>query len=212
VPNLFMAGRCFSCTHIGLGAARVINTLSQLGVAVGTAAAMCAEKDCSPREIFTKGLAHDLQRRIGGDWPGNPDPKHAFWLYVDDETPGVKLNGDWILTRCLNGGMSGDGAQTSYGWKSETAVYPLPVAKAGRYRLYGRIPYDWEYKDCSSVAIVTVDSDGRETAFRWQQQLNTGRWNALGEVDLAPGATLMVKAEEWKKNIVLDGFALEPLE
>ena len=38
VPNLFMAGRCFSCTHVGLGSPRVMNTLSQLGVAAGEAA------------------------------------------------------------------------------------------------------------------------------------------------------------------------------
>ena len=41
VPNLFMAGRCFSCTHVGLGSPRVMNTLAQLGCAVGEAAAMC---------------------------------------------------------------------------------------------------------------------------------------------------------------------------
>ena len=33
----------------------------------------------------------------------------------------------------------------------------------------------------------------------------------LEEVHLAPGAKLTVRAEEWKKDIVLDGFALEPL-
>ena len=82
---------------------------------------------------------------VCGDWPGNPDPAHADWLYVDDETPGVELNGDWTITRCLNGGMQGDRALTSSGWKSEFAVYPLPVGKAGRYRLYGRIPYDWSH-------------------------------------------------------------------
>jgi len=39
VGNLFVVGRCFSCSHVGLGAPRVISTLSQLGVAAGEAAA-----------------------------------------------------------------------------------------------------------------------------------------------------------------------------
>ena len=211
VSNLFMAGRCFSCTHVGLGASRVINTLSQLGVAAGNAAAMCVEKGCMPRDIFTLGLVRELQRRIGGDWPGNPDPERRGWLYVDDETEGVELDGDWTSTRCLNGGMLGDIAHTSCGWKSCYAVYPLPVAKPGRYRLYGRIPYNWEYKDCVSVADVTVSYGGRDVTFSWRQQINTGRWNPIGEVDIGPGVKLVVKAQDWKNDIVLDGFALEPL-
>ena len=211
VPNLFMAGRCFSCTHAGLGPARVINTLSQIGVAVGTAAAMCVGKGCSPRDLFRNGHVRELQRRLGGDWPGNPDPEKVGWLYVDDESPGVDLDGDWILTHCLNGGMAGDVAHTSYGWKSNYAAYPLPVEKPGRYRLYGRIPYDWGYRDCASVASVTVSYEGRETSFQWRQQVNTGRWNAIGEVELGPGARLVVKAADWRNDIVVDGFALEPL-
>jgi len=211
VPNLFMAGRCFSCTHIGLGAARVINTLSQLGVASGNAAAMCVERGCLPRDLFTLGLVRELQRRIGGDWPGNPDPNRKGWVYVDDEMAGVELDGDWTSSRCLNGGMSGDIAHTSCGWKSCYAVYPLPVARPGRYRLYGRIPYTWEYKECVSIADVTVSYGGRDVTFAWRQQINTGRWNPIGEVEVGPGAKLVVKAQDWKNDIVLDGFALEPL-
>ncbi len=41
IENLFMAGRCFSCSHIGLGGPRVMNTTGQMGVAVGYAASLC---------------------------------------------------------------------------------------------------------------------------------------------------------------------------
>ena len=54
VPNLFMAGRCFSCTHVGLGGPRVINTLAQLGVAAGEAAALCRKYACTPRDIWER--------------------------------------------------------------------------------------------------------------------------------------------------------------
>jgi hypothetical protein len=42
VPNLFVAGRCFSATHEALGSARVIGTCLATGEAVGTMAARAA--------------------------------------------------------------------------------------------------------------------------------------------------------------------------
>lgn len=53
VPNLLMAGRCFSATHMGLGSPRVQCTLAAMGQAVGTAAAVCVRDGLSPRELAT---------------------------------------------------------------------------------------------------------------------------------------------------------------
>jgi len=52
VDNLFMAGRCFSATHVGLGSPRVMHTTTQMGVVVGYAAAICKENNCSPRDVY----------------------------------------------------------------------------------------------------------------------------------------------------------------
>ena len=49
--NLQMAGRCFSCTHIGLGGPRVMNTCGQMGVATGYAAGLCKKYGKDPRQI-----------------------------------------------------------------------------------------------------------------------------------------------------------------
>jgi hypothetical protein len=51
IDNLMMAGRCFSCSHIGLGGPRVMRTCGQMGVAVGFAAHLCLKHDTSPRGI-----------------------------------------------------------------------------------------------------------------------------------------------------------------
>lgn len=56
IKNLFMAGRCFSASHIGLGGPRVMNTTGQMGVAVGYAATLCNRYNVSPREIYTNYL------------------------------------------------------------------------------------------------------------------------------------------------------------
>lgn len=57
IDNLFMAGRCFSATHVGLGSPRVMHTLAQMGVVVGTAAAVCTENSCSPRDVYNQHLS-----------------------------------------------------------------------------------------------------------------------------------------------------------
>jgi hypothetical protein len=52
IRNLFMAGRCFSCSHIGLGGPRVMNTTGQMGVAVGYAASLCKKYKTNPRGVY----------------------------------------------------------------------------------------------------------------------------------------------------------------
>lgn len=63
IENLFMAGRCFSCSHIGLGGPRVMHTTGQMGVAVGYAAALCKKYETTPRGIYEKHIA-ELQALI----------------------------------------------------------------------------------------------------------------------------------------------------
>lgn len=52
IKNLFMAGRCFSTSHIGLGGPRVMNTTGQMGVAVGYAASLCKKYGTNPRSVY----------------------------------------------------------------------------------------------------------------------------------------------------------------
>jgi hypothetical protein len=56
INNLFMAGRCFSCSHVGLGGPRVMRTTGQMGAAVGYAAYLCQKYGCNPRDIYEKHL------------------------------------------------------------------------------------------------------------------------------------------------------------
>lgn len=56
INNLFMAGRCFSCSHVGLGGPRVMRTTGQMGAAVGFAAALCKKYGVNPRTIYTDHL------------------------------------------------------------------------------------------------------------------------------------------------------------
>ena len=63
VPNLFLAGRNISATHLALASARVMGTCAVEGQAVGTAAALCLEHDCLPRELASEHV-QELQQLL----------------------------------------------------------------------------------------------------------------------------------------------------
>ena len=51
IPNLMMAGRNISATHAAFTSTRVMATCAVIGQAVGAAAAMCAERGITPRQL-----------------------------------------------------------------------------------------------------------------------------------------------------------------
>lgn len=63
IGNLFFAGRNISMTHAAMSSARVMGTCAVCGQAVGTAAAIAAEKNCSPDGVYRSYLS-ELQRRL----------------------------------------------------------------------------------------------------------------------------------------------------
>ncbi len=70
IENLMMAGRCFSCSHIGLGGPRVMNTTGQMGIATGYAAALCKKHDATPRKVgktHIKELRDLIEKKDGSD-------------------------------------------------------------------------------------------------------------------------------------------------
>ena len=221
VANLFVVGRCFSCTHVGLGGPRVICTLSQLGVAAGEAAAMCRELGKRPRAIYADGHVRELQRRLGGGFPGVPDPALEGWRFVDDESEGVTFGKGWRNGWCPNGGQCGNRTHFPNGrmWGTEDgkpnysnvepAVYPLPVEKAGRYALYGKVPYSWWAKPGSKTALEITSGGKAETVYH-DQCIGTGTWRKIGEFDLEPGAVLKIVASKSSGNVFADGFAIVP--
>ena len=207
VGNLFVVGRCFSCTHVGLGGPRVINTLSQLGVAAGEAAAMCKELGETPRGIYKGGHVRKLQERLGGGFPGVPEAKTAGWLIVDDESEDVEFGKGWRKMHNANGDQVGDWYHKAADKSSETVVYPLPVKESGRYALMGKVPYLWFAKP-GAKTMLEISSGGRTKAFAADSAQSTGQWVKLGEFDLEPGATLSIIPAKSSGLIVADGFAL----
>lgn len=56
VPNLFMAGRNISVTHVALGSTRVQRTTGMMGEVVGLAASLCKKHGVDPRGVYAEHL------------------------------------------------------------------------------------------------------------------------------------------------------------
>lgn len=61
IPNLFMAGRNISVTHIALGTVRVQRCTGMMGEVVGAAAYVCNKNGCTPREVYEQYLDEFLE-------------------------------------------------------------------------------------------------------------------------------------------------------
>lgn len=65
IPNLLMAGRNMSCSHVAFTSTRVMGTCAVAGQAIGAAAALCLCEKCAPRDIYqNKKLLGELQQTL----------------------------------------------------------------------------------------------------------------------------------------------------
>ncbi|MDP2997872.1 MAG: FAD-dependent oxidoreductase [Bryobacterales bacterium] len=65
VPNLFMAGRNISCSHVAFTSARVMSTCAVVGQAAGTAAALALDRGVMPRDLYRdKTLLKTVQQKL----------------------------------------------------------------------------------------------------------------------------------------------------
>ena len=64
VPNLFLAGRIISVTHVAFSSTRVMATCAHAGQAVGMAAALCRQRGLLPADLSTGNNLDDLQREL----------------------------------------------------------------------------------------------------------------------------------------------------
>jgi hypothetical protein len=180
IENLMMAGRCLSASHVGLGSPRVMNTCGYMGVAVGTAAALCKQYNTTPRGVY-QNHATELQARMG------IAPPPAFVTIVDSAaTNGVEIVGAWTSSTYTTGyygtNYLHDG-NTNKGTKSVRFTPTLPWR--ADYRVYLR------WTDGSNRATKTpvdiVSLAGTNTVYV-NQTTNGGKWVFLGKFTFALGS------------------------
>ena len=100
VPNLLIGSRCQSMSHIALGSMRVQGTQMAAGQAAGTAAALCACHDVTPRELGQTRIKELQQLLLKDDQyiPGlvNEDPLDLARTATVSAT-----SGDEIVTKAF---------------------------------------------------------------------------------------------------------------
>ena len=67
LDGLLMAGRCISATHVAAAAGKSMGNCMATGHAAGVAGALCAKKNCLPRDLKT-GELRDALRKDGVDF------------------------------------------------------------------------------------------------------------------------------------------------
>ena len=82
ISNMFMAGRNISVTHIALGSTRVMRTCGLIGEVVGMAAAVCARRQATPRDVYTTYF-EDLKELMRKGTGRTDVPYTQFYHQVD---------------------------------------------------------------------------------------------------------------------------------
>ena len=78
VPNLFMAGRDISVTHVALGTTRLMRTHGMMGEVVGMAASICKKHGCNPRDVYTTHLDELKELMTKGVGDGKKHPRQDY--------------------------------------------------------------------------------------------------------------------------------------
>ena len=192
IPNLLMAGRCISVSHVGLGSPRVQNTTGQMGVAVGFAAAMCKQYGLEPRELYRNAdRMLELQARIGGSWPERP---RRLGIVVDTtNTTGVVIQGAWTSSTSDSGFFGTNylhDGNTAKGQKSVSLRPSLPTA--GIYEVLLRWTSSNNRATNTPITIVTATNNAVLRVVN--QRVDGARWNSLGLFELSPPTAQVVIA------------------
>ncbi len=193
VPNLLMAGRCISVSHVGLGSPRVQNTTGQMGVAVGYAAALCKQYAIEPRDIYRSAdRTLELQARIGGAWPERPRPTGQI---VDNTNSScVTLQGAWTSSAYDSGYIGTNYLHDGNAGKGQKSVCFRPMlTNAGVYEVLLRWTSSNNRATNAPVTIVTRTNPVPVLRLV-NQQTNGAHWNSLGLFDLSPDTARVVVA------------------
>ena len=97
IDNLFMAGRDISVTHVALGTIRVMNTCGMMGEVVGMAAAICKERQTTPRGVY-KNYLDELKKRMQKGVSKTPIPAPR----APQASANVPKTPTWIKTAGAN--------------------------------------------------------------------------------------------------------------
>jgi hypothetical protein len=209
VPNLMMAGRCFSCSHIGLGGPRVMRTCGQMGIATGKAAALCLKHKIMPRDIYPDDeKIAELQKMIGGRIPaagGGIKKPESMIAVVDNKA--AELKGKWKSSSVECGYQGSDYLHDDNANKGECSVtFRLDVPEKGRYEVL--LTWRASPSRASRVPVDVIHAGGKKTVYVNQKQ--DSAWFSLGAYEFEKGkkAEVVVRTDGTRGHVIADAAGL----
>ncbi len=219
VDNLFMAGRCISVSHIGLGPTRVQLTCATMGQAIGTAIYLCKKYNVLPRGIVIDHI-DELQQILLKDGISIPnvlnhDPldlalnaKVSADSFIENGNPENIINGK---TRATDG--------LPYAWISKEGLPQSIILEfqkeeeVSEIRVTFDIPFD-KYEQCFKPAPTHSEL---VTDF-YIEVIHNGEWIRVAEVSENIQRLVVSKFDKIKtskirltvKSTVASNYAIVP--
>ena len=204
VPNLFLAGRCASYTHVAFGSSRVMNAGGQQGVAAGFAASLCKKYGCLPRGIYQDAAkTAELQKRMNIDqpthgmsyysWPKLEVVENEVLSVIIDnaDATGVQISGDWKASshssnRYGANYLHNDKVGSDDLWVRFTPEMPSNATYS--------VSLFWNGGETRASAVpVEIVYDGGVVTQSVNMTTDSGSWNRIGEWPFANGTSGSVK-------------------
>ncbi|MCK3683908.1 FAD-dependent oxidoreductase [Maribellus sp. YY47] len=200
--NLMMAGRCLSASHVGLGSPRVMNTVGQMGVATGCAAALCKKYNTTPRDVHENYL-DELKQMVGID-QSIPDGGMIY----DNADFGVDVYGDWVNSTYNNTYYGSNYMHDNDEGKGEkSVVFHLNIQESGNYTVYTRYTSGENRASNTPYDILHADSLTRVLV---NQQNYDGVWLNLGSYyfDASKESKVTISPENTDGHVIVDAISL----
>ncbi|MDF1739647.1 MAG: FAD-dependent oxidoreductase [Verrucomicrobiales bacterium] len=232
IENLFMAGRNVSVTHEALGTVRVMKTGGMMGVVVGKAAAVAAEHNTTPRNVYESYLPElielmklpgnmrratledefekdpelpEFQELTKADMTGGIGLNRVDGIVIDDDK--AKLTGNWTGGSGLKGFI---GTQYQYG-RTGDARFNFEIPSDGEWD----VRMSWQpHENRSSKTKVQVVLDGEVVEETVVNQRKAGElkfgFHSLLKEDLEKGqkGSVVVLTEGADGNVAIDAVQL----
>lgn len=186
-----LAPVCLSATHIAYGSIRMEPVFMVLGEVAALAASLAIDQGASVQEIDVAKL-----QTILADDPLLDGPP-ADVLIDNADSARVKPAGAWTLNRVWMGQYKTDCLFADNTAANTSIAFRLPVARAGRYRLYYYVPAPPYVEDATTEWVETLPLTLRQgkaiTSLTADIRANKHDWAYLGALDLPAGQELSLE-------------------
>ena len=219
VPNLFMAGRCASYTHVAFGSSRVMHAGGQQGVAAGYAASLCKKYNCRPREIYrdaekTVELQSLINKKNEYTWPKVETSREIASVIVDNaDASGVEISGEWPVSDYNSDRYGADYLHNSKIASNDLWVRFTPEIPSNATYV---VSLFWNGDDSRGSAVpVEIVYDGGVVTNLVDMTRKSSVWNAIGTWSFKKGNSGSVRIltiGQKEKTVIADAVKFAIVE